>query len=68
MVAASAATGVRSWLAASGFRWLTAKRLRVATIALIALAMVGGSLRFSGSTPPPAKPPQHPVQAGHPGT
>jgi hypothetical protein len=53
MVAASAATGVRSWLAASGHRWLTPHRLKVATIGLIALAIVGGSLRFSGSTPPP---------------
>jgi len=68
MLAASAATGARSWLAASGFRWLTARRLRIATIALIALAMIGGSLRFSGSTPPPAEPAHPVVQGSHPGT
>jgi len=60
MLAASAATGARSWLAASGFRWLTARRLRIATVTLIALALVGGSLRFSGSTPP-AKATHHTV-------
>jgi hypothetical protein len=53
MLAASAATGARSWLAAGGFRWITPARLKAATIMLIALAVVGGSLRFSGSTPPP---------------
>jgi hypothetical protein len=66
MVAASAATGVRSWLAASGLRWLTPHRLKMATIALIALAIVGGSLRFSGSTPPP-KSSDHSVAVSHSG-
>jgi hypothetical protein len=66
MLAASAATGARSWLAASGLRWLTPRRLRMATIALIALAVVGGSLRFSGSTPP-SKPAHHSVAVSRSG-
>jgi hypothetical protein len=53
MLAASAATGARSWLAASGLRWITPRRLKIATIVLIVAAFIGGSMRFSGSTPPP---------------
>jgi hypothetical protein len=52
MLAASAATGARSWLAARGFQWMTPRRLKIATMVLVAAAFVGGSLRFSGSTPP----------------
>jgi hypothetical protein len=52
MLAASAATGARSWLAARGFQWMTPRRLKVATLVLIAAAFIGGSMRFSGSTPP----------------
>jgi hypothetical protein len=66
MLAASAATGARSWLAARGSGWLTPHRLKMATITLIALAVVGGSLRFSGSTPPP-KPMHHSVAVSRPG-
>jgi hypothetical protein len=62
MLAASAATGARSWLAARGFQWMTPRRLKVATMVIIAAAFVGGSLRFSGSTPPPSTA-QHAVSA-----
>jgi hypothetical protein len=54
MLAASAATGARSWLAARGFQWMTPRRLKIATAVIIVAAFVGGSLRFSGSTPPPS--------------
>jgi hypothetical protein len=58
ILAASAASGARSWLAAHGFRWLTPRRLKIATIVLIVAAFIGGSMRFSGSTAPPSHPQQ----------
>jgi hypothetical protein len=39
-VAATGATGVRAWLATRGWAWLTPKRLRRATIALLAVGLV----------------------------
>jgi hypothetical protein len=48
--AAGGATGLRAWLAARGFTWLTPARLRRTTFALIAVALlVGATLSGSGS-------------------
>jgi hypothetical protein len=67
MLAASAATGARSWLATRRFTWMTPRRLKLATAMLIVAAFIGGSLRFSGSTPPPSHS-QHSAQVRPPGT
>jgi hypothetical protein len=42
--ATAAATGVRAWAAARSPVWLTAGRLRVLTIALIAIALVAAAI------------------------
>ena len=55
MAAAAGATGVRSWLQAHHLTWLTPRRLRIATIALIVAAFAVSSIGFSGSTKPPQR-------------
>ncbi len=54
---------MRSWLQAHHLAWLTPRRMRAATIALFAAAVIVSSVGFSGSTRPPAKP-----VASHAGT
>jgi hypothetical protein len=51
MAAASAATGVRSWLQTRSWSFLTPHRLKVATIVLFVAALSVSSFRLSGSTP-----------------
>ena len=51
-MAASAASGFRSWLQNSGLRFLTPKRMRALTIAAMAAAAIVSSVGFSGSTAP----------------
>jgi len=51
ITAASAATGVRSWLQNHHFGWLTPRRMRVLTIAAIFAATLVSTVGFSGSTP-----------------
>jgi hypothetical protein len=58
MAAAAGATGARTGLQAISHRWLTRRRLRIATIALIVGAFGVSSVGFSGSTAPPQAP-QH---------
>jgi hypothetical protein len=53
MVAASAASGFRTWLQTHGFSWLTPKRLRALTVAAMCLAGIVSTVGVSGSTPPP---------------
>jgi hypothetical protein len=48
VAAVGGATGLRAWLAARGFSWMTPGRMRLATISLIALALVGASVGVSG--------------------
>ncbi len=50
MAAAAGATGVRSWLQAHHRTWLTPRRLRAATIALIVAALAVSTVGISGST------------------
>ena len=47
--AAAGATGIRAWLAARRFAWLTPRRLRLVTIGLIGVALVGASVGLSGT-------------------
>ena len=49
MTAAAGATGVRSWIAARGGGWLTARRLRAITVALLGIAFAISAVGFSGS-------------------
>jgi hypothetical protein len=58
MAAATGATGARTWLQNSHATWLTPRRMRVATIAMIGAAFAVSTVGLSGSTPSP-----HP--AGH---
>jgi hypothetical protein len=51
-VAASAASGARAGLQAYGPRFLTPKRIRIATVAMFAAAFLGGSVAISGTAPP----------------
>ncbi len=46
MTAAAGATGLRAWLAAKGFAWLTPKRLRAVTFLLGGVALLGSSVRL----------------------
>jgi hypothetical protein len=51
MCAASAATGVRTWLQTHHFGWLTPRRMRALTIAVMSGAAIFSTIGFSGSTP-----------------
>ena len=55
MAASAGATGVRSWLGSRRFSWITPARLRGATIALIAAALIASATLVSGSGAGPAK-------------
>jgi hypothetical protein len=55
ILAASVASGARSWVAARRFSWMTPKRLKLVTIALLSAGFVVSSVGFSGSTPPAAR-------------
>jgi hypothetical protein len=50
MAASAGATGARSWLGTRRFSWLTPKRLRIVTIALIAAALLASATLVSGSS------------------
>ncbi len=49
MTAAAGATGLRSWLAAKRFSWMTPRRLRFATLGLIGAGVIAASLGLSGA-------------------
>jgi len=65
MVAASAATGFRTWLQSHHFGWLTPQRLRALTIAAMCAAGLVSTVGISGSTPASAsaKGPAHDAAA-----
>lgn len=48
-VAVGGATGIRAWLAAKGFAWMTPSRMRFTTIALLAMGLIGASVGLSGA-------------------
>jgi hypothetical protein len=52
MAAASAATGTRTWLQTHHFGWLTPRRMRALTIAVMSGAAIFSTIGFSGSTAP----------------
>jgi hypothetical protein len=54
MAAASAASGLRTWLQTHNLGWLTPKRLRAITIAAMCAAGLVSTVGVSGSTPPAA--------------
>jgi hypothetical protein len=47
--ALTGAVGMRAWIAAKGGAWLTPRRLRALTIALLAAGVVGSSAGISGA-------------------
>ena len=47
--AAAGVTGMRTWLVAKGFRWMTPRRLRFLTASLIAIGLIGASVGLSGT-------------------
>ena len=53
-MAVGSASGVRAWLATRTWAMLTARRLRIATRALVALALIGSSIGIGGTTASPA--------------
>ncbi|HEY5287101.1 MAG TPA: hypothetical protein VIJ50_08355 [Solirubrobacteraceae bacterium] len=54
MAAASAASGLRTWLQTHNLGWLTPKRLRAITIGAMCAAGLVSTVGVSGSTPPAA--------------
>jgi hypothetical protein len=68
MAAASAASGLRTWLQTHNLGWLTPKRLRAITIAAMCAAGLVSTVGVSGATPPAAHAPaptQHATHTGH---
>ena len=53
MAAASAASGLRTWLQTHNLGWLTPKRLRTVTIGAMCAAGLVSTVGVSGSTPSP---------------
>ncbi len=49
MTAGAGATGIRAWLATRGYAWLTPRRLKAATVALVAAGVVVASVALGGS-------------------
>ena len=65
MVAATGATGLRAWLRAHLPYWMTPKRLRVVTVTLFTVALLGSSVTLNGSTrASQSRAPAHPAHAG----
>ncbi len=52
MAAASAASGLRTWLQTHNLGWLTPKRLRAITIGAMCAAALVSTVGVSGATPP----------------
>lgn len=51
MTAASAATGLRTWLQTHNLEWLTPRRMRMITLSAMSAAALVSTIGFSGSTP-----------------
>jgi hypothetical protein len=50
MTATASATGVRAWLAQRGWHWMTPRRMRYVTVALLGAALVVSAVSFGGSS------------------
>lgn len=53
MTATAGAAGLRAWLATRAFAWLTPRRLKAITVALVAIALLASTVLVGGSTPAP---------------
>lgn len=62
MAAMAGASGVRAWLQAHHLTWLTPARLKAATAALFAAAVIVSSVGLSGSAHAQAHHPRPPAQ------
>jgi len=62
MGATASATGVRSFIAAKHFSWVTPRRLKVITAILLASALLASAMLVSGSTAKSATARDHPAQ------
>lgn len=51
MTATAGAAGIRAWLATRAFGWLTPRRLKAITIALVGVALLASTLLVGGSAP-----------------
>jgi hypothetical protein len=49
MTATASATGIRAWIAQRNWKWLTPKRLRAVTVALLAAGLIVSAVGFGGS-------------------
>jgi hypothetical protein len=47
--AVGGATGIRAWLGAKRFAWMTPGRMRAATVVLLATGVIGASAGISGA-------------------
>jgi hypothetical protein len=65
IAAASAATGLRTWLQSHGLPWLTPKRLRAVTVAAMCAAGLVSTIGFSGSSAPAQRAALAQARAGH---
>jgi hypothetical protein len=54
MAAASAASGLRTWLQTHYLGWLTPRRMRMLTVGAMCAAGLVSAVGVSGSTPPPS--------------
>ncbi|MGA7704896.1 MAG: hypothetical protein WB998_08375 [Solirubrobacteraceae bacterium] len=63
MAAASAASGLRTWLQTHNLGWLTPKRMRALTVGAMCAAGLFATVGVSGSSPPTG----HPVSAAQHG-
>jgi hypothetical protein len=52
MTAGAGASGIRAWIAARGFSWMTPRRLRAVTVALLAGALLLAAVALGGSGAP----------------
>jgi hypothetical protein len=59
MAAGSVATGLRSWLQTHRMGWLTPRRLRALTVAVMCAAALVSTIGISGSTPSTSHPGEH---------
>jgi hypothetical protein len=47
--AAAGVTGARAWLASKGYAWMTPRRMRRATGALVVVGVIGASVGLTGT-------------------